>query len=43
MKKRRAGDEEVMRKLDELMKDPEKFQKYVEARAEKALEYWRKR
>ena len=41
--KRRADDEEVMRKLDELMKDPVKFQEYVEARADKALKHWRKR
>jgi len=43
MKKRRADDEEVMRKIDELMKDPVRWREYIESRADKALSYWRKR
>jgi hypothetical protein len=40
MKAREADDEEVMRKLDRLMKDPAKWREYVESRAEKAITNW---
>jgi hypothetical protein len=43
MKAREAEDEEVMRKLDRLMKDPAKWREYIESRAEKAVKNWRKR
>ncbi len=43
MKARETEDEEVMRKLDRLMKDPAKWREYVEARAEKAIRHWPKR
>jgi hypothetical protein len=38
-----AEDEELMRKLDNLMKDPTKWKEYIESRAEKAIEHWPKR
>jgi hypothetical protein len=43
MKARETEDEEVMRKLDRLMKDPAKWREYVERRAEKAITHWPKR
>jgi hypothetical protein len=43
MKAREAEDEEVMRRLDLLMKDPDKWREYVKARAEKAIRHWPKR
>ena len=36
-------DEELMRKLDDLMKDPVKWREYIESRAEKAIKHWPKR
>ena len=36
-------DEELMSKLDDLMKDPVKWKEYIESRAEKAIKHWRKR
>ena len=38
-----AEDEELMRKLDNLMKDPAKWKEYIESRAEKAIKHWPKR
>lgn len=43
MKARSAEDEALMRKLDDLMKDPAKWREYVESRAEKAIKHWPKR
>ena len=43
MKAGQAEDEEVMRKLDRLMKDPAKWREYIESRAEKAIKNWPKR
>ncbi len=40
---RSAEDEQLMRKLDELKRDPEKWREYIESRAEKAIKNWRKR
>jgi len=36
------SDEEIMRKIDELMKDPEKFDEYIASRLDKAIKNWRK-
>lgn len=33
-------DEELMRKLDNLMKDPAKWKEYIESRADKAIKNW---
>lgn len=38
-----AEDEQLIRKLDELKKDPEKRKEYIESRAAKAIKHWRKR
>ena len=38
-----AEDEQLIQKLDELKKDPEKWRQYIESRAEKAIKHWRKR
>ena len=43
MKTSSAEDEELMRKLDNLMKDPAKWKEYIESRAEKAIKHWPKR
>lgn len=43
MKSASAGDEEVMQKIDALMKDPEKWREYIASHAERALKHWRKR
>lgn len=43
MKTNSAKDEEIMRKLDALMKDPEKWKEYVASRAERAIRHWPKR
>ena len=43
MKTDSAEDEEVMRKIDALMKDPEKWKEYVASRAERAIRHWPKR
>ncbi len=34
---------EIVRKLDELKKDPKKWEAYMSERAEKALSHWRKK
>ncbi len=34
------SDEDVMRKMDELMKDPEKFDQYVASRLDRAVKNW---
>ena len=39
---RSAEDEQLVRKLDELKKDPEKWREYIESRAERAIRHWRK-
>jgi hypothetical protein len=36
-------DEELMRKLDDLMKDPIRWKEYIQSRAEKAIRHWPKR
>lgn len=36
------SDEEVMKKIDEIMKDPKKFDEWMEARMDKAVKNWRK-
>ncbi len=38
-----AEDDELMRKLDNLMKNPAKWKEYIESRAEKAIKHWPKR
>lgn len=43
MKSSSAEDEEVMRRLDALMKDPEKWKEYVASHAERAIKHWPKR
>ena len=43
MKTRSDEDEELMHKLDNLMKDPVKWREYVESRADKAIKHWPKR
>lgn len=43
LKAQSTDDEELMRKLDDLMKDPAKWKEYIESRAEKAIEHWPKR
>jgi hypothetical protein len=43
MKSQSAKDEEVMRKIDSLMQDPNKWEDYIASRAETALKHWRKR
>jgi hypothetical protein len=43
MKSTSAEDEDIMRKLDSLMKDPEKWKEYVASHAERALKHWRKK
>lgn len=35
-----AEDEKIMRKLDELMKDPQKFDEYVASRLDRAVKNW---
>lgn len=37
------SDEEVMKKIDELRKDPKKFEEYVASRMDRAVKNWRKR
>jgi hypothetical protein len=34
------SDEEIMRKFDELMKDPKKFKEYVASRMDRAVRNW---
>lgn len=43
MKTPSPEDEELMRKLDNLMKDPAKWREYIEARADMAIKHWPKR
>ena len=43
MKTSPKEDEELMRKLDRLMKDPVKWKEYIESRADKAIRHWPKR
>lgn len=43
MKSPSEKDEEAVRKTNALMKDPVKWQEYIESRAERALKHWRKR
>lgn len=43
MKSTSVEDEEVMRVLDSLMKDPDKWKEYIALHAERALKHWRKR
>jgi len=42
MKPSSVEDEGVMRKLDSLMKDPDKWKEYIACHAERALKHWRK-
>lgn len=42
LKTRSEEDDEVMRKLDDLIKDPVKWKEYIESHAERALKHWRK-
>ncbi len=35
-----SDDEEVIRKIDDLMKDPKKFEAYVASRLERAVKNW---
>ncbi len=37
------SDEEVIRKIDEIRKDPEKWEEYIESRLDRAVKNWRKR
>ena len=34
------SDEEIIRKMDEVMKDPKKFEEYVASRLDKAVKNW---
>jgi hypothetical protein len=36
-------DEEVIRKIDLLMKDPDKWDEYIASRVERVLKHWPKR
>jgi hypothetical protein len=38
-----VSDEEIMRKIDELRKDPKRFEEYVASRMDKAVKNWRRR
>jgi len=42
--KRRASlpesDDEIIRKIEEIMKDPKKFEEYVASRLDRALKNW---
>ena len=37
------SDEEIIRKIDELMKDPEKLKQAIESRMDKVVKNWPKR
>ncbi len=37
------SDEEVMRKIDEIMKDPKKLEEYVASRLDRAVKNWPRR
>jgi hypothetical protein len=40
---RAESDEEVIRRIDELMKDPEKFKQAIESRMDRVVKNWPKR
>ncbi len=40
---RAESDEEIIRKIDELMKDPEKFKQAIESRMDTVVKNWPKR
>ena len=40
---RAESDEEIIRKIDELMKDPEKFKQTIESRIDTVVKNWPKR
>jgi len=37
------SDEEILRRIDELRKDPRKWEAYIESRLDRAVKNWRKR
>ncbi len=34
------SDEEILKKIDEVMKDPKKFEEYVASRLDRAIKNW---
>jgi hypothetical protein len=36
------SDEETLKRIDEIMKDPKKFDEWVASRMDKAVKNWRK-
>ncbi len=36
----RESDEEILKKIDEVMKDPKKFEEYVASRLDRAIKNW---
>jgi hypothetical protein len=43
MKSDSAKDEEVMRRIDSLMQDPNKWEDYIASRVERVLKHWPRR
>jgi hypothetical protein len=37
------SDEEILRRIDELRKDPKKWEQYIESRLDRAVKNWRKK
>jgi hypothetical protein len=36
------SDEEIIRKIDEILKDPERFEEWMASRMDRAVKNWRK-
>ncbi|MDV3293575.1 MAG: hypothetical protein LYZ70_04835 [Nitrososphaerales archaeon] len=43
MKARKETSEDVVKELDELKKDPKRWEEFMASQAEKALKHWRGR
>jgi hypothetical protein len=37
------SDEEVIKKIDEILKDPEKYKDHIASNLDRAVKHWRKR
>jgi hypothetical protein len=37
------SDDEILRRIDELRKDPKRWKEYIESRLDRAVKSWRKR
>ena len=37
------SDDEIIRRIEEMMRDPDKFEEYVEARLDRAVKNWPRR